>query len=179
MMKNHHHSWLDILWKWLSSGGHLVFRKCTSFLFCVSLSGMMKSWPVKIQERGTPDQERGRSQHLGPVKIVKPNRPHGNSIYPTEVSVWTALKVRTRTVTISFPKRIIPGNGTGTASLSSLFARQANVSTLPVACVLSLSSPIFFWREEVVPVYRCITTNVPFFCSVFKGLNLLFFARLD
>ena len=112
---NHHHSWLDILWKWLPSGGHLVFRKCTSFLFCVSLSGMMKSWPVKIQEKGTPDQERGRSQHLGPVKIVKPNRPHGNSIYPTDVSVWTALKVRTRTVTISFPWRIIPGNGTGTA----------------------------------------------------------------
>ena len=116
MMENHHHSWLDILSKWLPSGGHLVFRKCTSFLFCVSLSGMMKSWPVKMQEKGTPDQERGRSQHLGPVKIVKPNRPHGNSIYPTDVSVWTALKVRTRTVTISFPWRIIPGNGTGTAS---------------------------------------------------------------
>ena len=146
MMKNHHHSWLDIPWKWLSSGGHLVFRKCTSFLFCVSLSGMMKSWPVKIQEKGTPDQERGRSQHLGPVKIVKPNRPHGNSIYPTDVSVWTALKVRTRTVTISFPWRIIPGSGTETASLSSLFARQANVSTLPVACVLP-PPPRFFFFE--------------------------------
>ena len=106
----------------------------------------MKSWPVKIQEKGTPDQERGRSQHLGPVKIVKPNRPHGNSIYPTDVSVWTALKVRTRTVTISFPWRIIPGSGTETASLSSLFARQANVSTLPVACVLP-PPPRFFFFE--------------------------------
>lgn len=121
--------------------------KCTSFLFCVSLSGMMKSWPVKIQEKGTPDQERVRSQHLGPVKIVKPNRPHGNSIYPTDVSVWTALKVRTRTVRISFPWRIIPGNGTGTASLSSFFVRQANVSTLPVACVLPPPSRFFFFFE--------------------------------
>lgn len=153
--------------------------KCTSFLFCVSLSGMMKSWPVKIQEKGTPDQERVRSQLLGPVKIVKPNRPHGNSIYPTDVSVWTALKVRTRTVRISFPWRIIPGNGTGTASLSSFFVRQANVSTLPVACVLPPPPRFFFWGEEAVPVYWCITTNMLFFCSVFKGLNPLFFSRLD
>ena len=78
--------------------------KCTYFYFAFTLSGMMKSWPVKIREKGTRDQERGRSQHLGPVKMVNPNRPHGNSIYcPTDVSGWTVLKVRTRTVTTSFP----------------------------------------------------------------------------
>ena len=165
--------------------------KCTSFLSCVSLSGMMKSWPVKIQEKGTPDQERGRSQHLGPVKIVKPNRPHGNSIYPTDCQVWTALKVRTRTLTISFPWRIIPGNGTGKASLSSLFARQANVSTLPVACVLPPPPRFFFFegrrRYLFIDVSQrtccfsvaCSMASTPFFCSsrLTESLELAIFSR--
>ena len=125
---------------------------------------MMKSWPVKIREKGTRDQERGRSQHLGPVKMVNPNRPHGNSIYcPTDVSGWTVLKVRTRTVTTSFPG--------GDAGLSIY---PTNVLFL---CSLCTDPPPLRKKSGEGKGGGGGFVHGLFFCSLFEGLNPFFFAR--